>query len=98
MRISAQCVKTTQVSMPKPNDTTTNGAIGVMQGVQGNIHQALSERLQHCVGQILHSRKLGAATRLLRSQNELQSLVKKWGSVEFNKVCFDMCITPQSLT
>jgi hypothetical protein len=73
--------------MPKPNTTTANGVIGVMQGVHGNIHQALLERLQHCVGQILHSRKLGAATRLLRSQNELKALVSKWGSVGLDRVC-----------
>ncbi len=73
-------------STPKPNTTITNGVIGVMQG---SLSQALSDRVQHCVGQILHSRKLGAVTRLLRSQNELKALVSKWGSVEVDRVCRD---------
>lgn len=74
-------------SMPKPN-ATTNGVIGVMQGsVSVGASQAISDRVQHCVGQILHSRKLGAVTRLLRSQNELKSLVSKWGSIELDSVC-----------
>lgn len=84
-------------SLPKPN-ATNKGIIGVMQVAQYNLSQKLTERVVHCVGQILHSRKLGAATRLLRAQNELQALVKKWGAVEFKKVCFDMGITPQSLS
>lgn len=75
-------------STPKPNTTIRSGVIGVMQG-SVNASQALSDRVQHCVGQILHSRKLGAVTRLLRSQNELKALVSKWGSVELNRVCRD---------
>lgn len=92
----AQASLNNMAFLPKPN-AANKGIIGVMQVAQYNLSQKLTERVQHCVGQILHSRKLGAATRLLRSQNELQALVKKWGNVEFKRVCFDMGITPKSL-
>lgn len=79
--------------MPKPNATVI-GVIGFTHAVQVNTQptsqnapSAIVERVKHCVGQIHHSRKLGAATRLLRSQNELRSLVSKWGSVELDVMC-----------
>ncbi|WP_413791218.1 MULTISPECIES: hypothetical protein [unclassified Pseudomonas] len=71
-------------------------AIQVMRSEKAapTLDAAVVYRFKHCVSQVVHSLKVGAARRLQRNRGELSTLVSTYGEEPLLKVCHDLNVNP----